>query len=73
LGQIIAYFKYQATKEMNVMDNTGTNSKFWHRNYYEHIIRNEKDLKQKTNYILDNPSRWNEDKENPSKKSPGSQ
>jgi REP-associated tyrosine transposase len=73
LGQIIAYFKYQSTKEMNVIDNTGTISKFWQRNYYEHIIRNEKDLKQKTNYILDNPSRWNEDKENPSKKSPSSQ
>jgi len=31
--------------------------KLWQRNYYEHIIRNEKDLQQKTDYILDNPSR----------------
>ena len=41
LGQIIAYFKYQSTKEMNLLDNTGTFTKFWQRNYYEHIIRND--------------------------------
>jgi putative transposase len=56
LGQIIAYFKYQSTKEMNLVENTGTITKFWQRNYYEHIIRNNKELKQKTDYILDNPS-----------------
>ena len=39
--------------------------KLWQRDYYEHIIRNEKELQQKTDYILDNPSRWDEDKENP--------
>ncbi len=67
LGQIVAYFKYQSTKEMNAMDNTGTITKFWQRNYYEHIIRNEKELQQKTDYILDNLSRWDDDEENPSK------
>jgi REP element-mobilizing transposase RayT len=71
LGQIIAYFKYQSTKEMNLADGTGTIAKFWQRNYYERIIRNEKELKQKTDYILDNPSRWHVDQENLTKKSPG--
>jgi hypothetical protein len=33
LGQIVAYFKYQSTKEMNLLDNTGTVTKFWQRNY----------------------------------------
>ena len=65
LGQIIAYFKYQSTKDMNKIENVQTITKFWQRNYYEHIIRNEKDLKQKTDYILDNPSRWDQDDENP--------
>lgn len=74
LGQIVAYFKYQSTKEMNAIDNTGTITKFWQRNYYEHIIRNEKELQQKTDYIFDNPSRWENDIENSqNKKSPGSQ
>jgi REP element-mobilizing transposase RayT len=65
LGQIVAYFKYQSTKEMNEADNTGIITKFWQRNYYEHIIRNEKELRRKTDYILDNPSQWDEDQENP--------
>jgi REP element-mobilizing transposase RayT len=65
LGQIVAYFKYQATKEMNKADNTGTVTKFWQRNYYEHIIRDETNLQNKTDYIESNPSLWDEDDENP--------
>ena len=65
LGQIVAYFKYQSTKEMNKVENTGTVTKFWQRNYYEHIIRNEKDLQNKTDYIEANPLLWDEDDENP--------
>lgn len=72
LGQIIAYFKYQSTKEINAINHTGVITKLWQRNYYEHIIRNERELQQKTDYILDNPSRWEEDQEYPKdKKSPG--
>ena len=67
LGQIVAYFKYQSTKEMNKVENTGTVTKFWQRNYYEHIIRNEKDLQNKTDYIEANPLLWDEDDENPAK------
>lgn len=33
----------------------------WQKSYYEHIIRNEKDLQEKRNYILNNPLKWNED------------
>lgn len=29
LGQIIGYFKYQSTKEMNAVDEMGTITKFW--------------------------------------------
>lgn len=65
LGQIVAYFKYQSTKEMNLVDNTGTVTKLWQRNYYEHVIRDDKDLQNKTAYILANPLLWDEDDENP--------
>ena len=68
LGQIVGYFKYQSTKEMNKIEDAKTITRFWQRNYYERIIRNEKELKQKTDYILDNPSRWDEDVENPPKR-----
>jgi REP element-mobilizing transposase RayT len=65
LGQIVAYFKYQSTKEMNLLDNIGTVTKFWQRNYYEHIIRNQTDLQNKMDYIQANPLLWDEDDENP--------
>ncbi len=65
LGQIVAYFKYQSTKEMNKVENAGTVTKFWQRNFYDHIIRNERDLQNKTDYINANPLLWDEDDENP--------
>jgi REP element-mobilizing transposase RayT len=65
LGQIIAYFKYQSTKAMNTIETRGVVTKFWQRNYYEHIIRDEKDLQNKTDYIESNPLLWDEDDENP--------
>lgn len=36
--------------------------KLWHRNYYEHIIRNERAYDNISNYILNNPKKWEEDK-----------
>jgi putative transposase len=39
----------------------------WQRNYYEHIIRNERDLQSKTDYINANPLLWSQDDENPVK------
>jgi len=36
----------------------------WQRNYYEHIIRDEPELAQIREYILDNPIKWGEDREN---------
>ncbi|MEQ9668738.1 transposase [Coleofasciculus sp. G2-EDA-02] len=69
LGKIIAYFKYQTTKLINQKrDSIG--ARFWQRNYYEHIIRNEKTLNILRQYIIDNPLRWGNDQlhpNNPSK------
>lgn len=66
LGQIVAYFKYRSTKEMNRIETDNAITKFWQRNYYEHIIRDEKDLQNKIDYINSNPSLW-DDEENPQK------
>lgn len=67
LGAIVRSFKsavsYRINKEHNA---TG----IWQRNYYEHIIRDEKDLQRITDYIEANPSRWDEDDENPIKAQP---
>ncbi len=41
--------------------------RLWQRNYYEHIIRNDKELEQTRKYICDNPAAWPHDEENPEK------
>jgi len=62
LGAIVGSFKSAVTKRIGREQNaTG----IWQRNYYEHIIRDEKDLKNKTDYIHANPSLWDEDDNNP--------
>jgi REP element-mobilizing transposase RayT len=38
--------------------------KFWQRNYWEHIIRNEKSYRTISDYIINNPGKWNDDKFN---------
>jgi len=44
--------------------------RFWQRNYYEHIIRNDESLNRIRQYILDNPARWAFDRENPAVTAP---
>jgi len=62
LGAIVGSFKSAVTHRIGREHNaTG----IWQRNYYEHIIRDEKDLQCITDYIEANPSRWDEDDENP--------
>jgi len=39
--------------------------RFWQRNYYERIIRNEEEMATIREYIASNPIKWTEDKENP--------
>src|SRR5690606_28483032 len=36
--------------------------KLWQRNYYEHIIKNERSYQSISNYIINNPVKWNADK-----------
>jgi putative transposase len=64
LGNIVAYFKYQSTKLINEMNGT-TGDRFWQRNYFEHVIRDDKDLQNIQDYITSNPLDWKKDKENP--------
>ena len=39
----------------------------WQRNYYEHVIRNEKSLNKIREYIANNPMQWEFDRENPAR------
>ncbi len=60
LGNVIAWFKYQTTKQMNIEKNT-QGIKCWQRSYHDHIIRNEKSYKQIWQYIDQNPQTWEDD------------
>jgi len=65
LGRLIGAFKTVSTKQINEFRHTPGQT-FWQRNYYEHIIRNETDLNQTRQYIVNNPLQWALDPENPS-------
>jgi putative transposase len=62
LGKIVAYFKYQSTKQINDARKSDMR-KIWQRNYYDQIIRDEKQLYFIRKYIKENPLRWLEDSE----------
>ncbi|MEX0662891.1 MAG: transposase [Balneolaceae bacterium] len=60
LPKIIGWYKMNVSKQVNILlENTG--HRFWQRNYYEHIIRNDKSLHHIRNYIINNPLKWQAD------------
>lgn len=61
---IIRLFKSSVTKQINALRGT-PEMPVWQRNYYEHVIRNEDDLSEIREYILNNPLKWDLDSENP--------
>jgi putative transposase len=64
LGSFVAGFKSSVTKRIHdELNETG----IWQRNYYERIIRDEKELDAIRRYIEANPLNWSEDDENPLK------
>ena len=72
LPMIVQWFKTMSTNEyMRGVKNLGwtpLRGRLWQRNYYEHIIRGEESLNRIRQYILDNPARWEFDRENPAAK-----
>ena len=63
IGSIMAGFKSTVTKQINEIRQT-PGAPVWQRNYYEHIIRNEKALQRIQRYIIENPQQWVYDQEN---------
>ena len=68
LPEIVRAFKSFSARRINRLRRTD-GIPVWQRNYYEHIIRNERELDNITKYIETNPLRWNDDDENPMKPS----
>ena len=65
LHSVVQWFKTMTTNEYirNVKSNDWKrfNGKLWQRNYWEHIIRNQKAYQNISEYIINNPSKWNTD------------
>jgi putative transposase len=67
LGEIVRTYKALSTR---MIRQTVISTFAWQRNYYEHIIRSEESLNRIRQYILDNPARWEFDRENPAATKP---
>jgi REP element-mobilizing transposase RayT len=64
LPEIVRQFKTFSARRINALRNI-TGRPVWQRNYYEHIIRDEKSLKRIREYIAANPQQWANDDEHP--------
>jgi len=66
LHRVVQWFKTMSTNEYirNVKNNNWKrfDGKLWQRNYWEHIIRNEKSYNTIAEYIKNNPDNWDKDK-----------
>ena len=66
LPHVVQWFKTMTTNEyIRGVKNMGWerfDGKLWQRNYYEHIIRDEKSYNAISKYIIDNPAKWMDDK-----------
>jgi REP element-mobilizing transposase RayT len=69
LGRIIQAFKSLTTREyaggVSNHDWQPFEARLWQRNYHDHIVRNERELDNIRQYIVNNPLGWAEDRENP--------
>ena len=62
VGSVVRGFKIGVTKWMR--QNTDI-FHIWQRNYWEHIIRDDISYENISQYIINNPTKWNNDKLNP--------
>jgi REP element-mobilizing transposase RayT len=72
LSSFVGGFKAATTTQINGLRGT-PRQPVWQRNYYEHIIREERDLDPIRDYISANPANWPTDRENPALENPQKQ
>ncbi len=63
LPKVIGFFKMNSAKMVNRMRQT-PGQPVWQRGYYEHIVRRTDRMSRIREYILNNPLRWELDREN---------
>jgi len=62
LGSIMGQIKSVCTKRIW---NAGHRDFAWQERFYDHIVRNERELERIRDYIANNPARWELDRDNP--------
>lgn len=60
IGNIIGWFKYQVTKQVNGAAGT-PGCRLFQRSFHDHVIRGEKDYAMIWKYIDNNPASWADD------------
>lgn len=69
LQEVIQWFKSMTTNDyIRGVRQSGWipfSKKLWQRSFYEHVIRDEASLNRVREYIVNNPVRWELDRENP--------
>ena len=60
LGSLIGAFKTVSTKKANEVRGT-PGRPIWQRNFFDHVIRDQKSLDSIRRYISNNPAQWNSD------------
>ena len=63
IGAIIAQYKSIVTKRDNQLKHM-KRCRVWQRNYWEHVVRNERTLEAVRRYIIQNSTRWDVDRYN---------
>ncbi len=66
LGSIVRGVKGAATSRLRTACRN-PDLRVWQRNYYEHVIRDDRDLQRIRTYIANNPMQWTEDENNPTR------
>jgi len=62
LSGLVGAFKTTSSKKIH---RTGFSSFRWQKSFYDHIIGTEEELDRIRDYIISNPGKWDEDRNNP--------
>lgn len=60
ISSAIAWFKYQTTKEINLLRKS-PGARVWQRSFHDHIVIGQQDYEEIWQYIDENPLRWDSD------------
>ncbi len=64
IGNLVRVFKARCTHAVNRLRGT-PGTPVWQRNFYERVLRDDGELARAREYIVNNPGKWDLDRDNP--------